>query len=72
VRLDLGREGLGSIVVVTPIAVEAWTPSWWNDRGHVEFTMHGRVRPIIGNGCCGGARVTPNCARDPSVVLGRG
>jgi hypothetical protein len=22
-------------VVVTPVAVEIWMPSWWNDRGHI-------------------------------------
>jgi hypothetical protein len=27
---------LGSTVVVTPIVVEAWTSSWWDDRSHVE------------------------------------
>jgi hypothetical protein len=30
------ERGLGSTVAVTPVAVEAWTPSWWNDWGHVE------------------------------------
>jgi hypothetical protein len=35
VRPDLRREGLGGIVAVTPIAVEVWTSSSWNDRGHV-------------------------------------
>jgi hypothetical protein len=32
---DLHREGLSGIVVVTPVVVEVWMPSWWNDRGHV-------------------------------------
>jgi hypothetical protein len=34
VRICIER-GLGGIVVVTPIAVEVWMSSWWNDRGHV-------------------------------------
>jgi hypothetical protein len=56
------ERGLGSTVAVTPIAVEAWTPSWWNDRVMSSrttalmptFIVHGRVRPIIGNGGRGG------------------
>jgi hypothetical protein len=39
------ERGLGSTVVVAPVAVEAWTPSWWNDRGHVE-SYHGSYAPI--------------------------
>jgi hypothetical protein len=35
VRPDLRREGVGGIVAITPIAIEVWTSSWWNDRGHV-------------------------------------
>jgi hypothetical protein len=26
---------LGGIVAVTPVAVEVWMSSWWNDWGHV-------------------------------------
>jgi hypothetical protein len=26
---------LGGIVAVTPIAIEVWTSSWWNDWSHV-------------------------------------
>jgi hypothetical protein len=29
------ERGLGGIVIVTPVAVEVWMSSWWNDRGHV-------------------------------------
>jgi hypothetical protein len=29
------ERGLGGIVVVSPITVEVWLSSWWNDRGHV-------------------------------------
>jgi hypothetical protein len=39
------ERGLGTIVVVTPVVVEAWTPSWWNDRGHVE-SYHGSHAPV--------------------------
>jgi hypothetical protein len=28
------ERGLCGIVVVTPVVVELWMPSWWNDRGH--------------------------------------
>jgi hypothetical protein len=35
VRICVDR-GLGGIVIITPIAVEVWMLSWWNDRGHVE------------------------------------
>jgi hypothetical protein len=30
------ERGLGGIVIVTPVAVEVWMSSWWNDQGHVE------------------------------------
>jgi hypothetical protein len=29
------ERGSGGIVVVTPVAVEVWMSSWWNDHGHV-------------------------------------
>jgi hypothetical protein len=29
------ERGLGGIVVVTPVAIEVWMSSWWNDRGHI-------------------------------------
>jgi hypothetical protein len=32
---DLCREGVGSIVAITPVTVEVWMSWWWNDRGHV-------------------------------------
>jgi hypothetical protein len=43
--LDSHREGVGGIVVVTPVAVEVWMLSWWNDRGRVglERGSHGPV-----------------------------
>jgi hypothetical protein len=31
------ESGLGGIVIVTPVAVEVWMSSWWNDWGHVEL-----------------------------------
>jgi hypothetical protein len=33
--LDLRREGLGGIVVITSVVVEVWMPSWWNNGDHV-------------------------------------
>jgi hypothetical protein len=33
-RIHIER-GLGGIVVVTPVAIEVWVSSWWNDRGRV-------------------------------------
>jgi hypothetical protein len=30
------ERGLGGIVIITPIAIELWMSSWWNDQGHVE------------------------------------
>jgi hypothetical protein len=33
-RIHVER-GLGGIVVVTPVAIEVWVPSWWNNRGRV-------------------------------------
>jgi hypothetical protein len=35
VRPDLCREGVGGIVAITPIYVEVWTLSRWNDYGHI-------------------------------------
>jgi hypothetical protein len=29
------ERGLGGIVSVTPVAIEVWMSSWWNDRGYV-------------------------------------
>jgi hypothetical protein len=37
----------------------------------LSFTMHGRARPIIGNGCRGGGHVAPDIARGPYASLGR-
>jgi hypothetical protein len=49
---------LGDIVVVTPVAVEVWMSSWWNDRGHV--------------GSGRGSRAPVDCARSrPSHRQGR-
>jgi hypothetical protein len=48
VRIRVER-GLGGIVVVTPVAVEVWMSSWWNDQGHVRL---GR-----------GSRASVECAR---------
>jgi hypothetical protein len=41
------EKGLGGIVVVTPIAIEVWVSSWWNDRGHVG-SRHGSCAPVDG------------------------
>jgi hypothetical protein len=51
VRPDLRREGVGGIVVVTLVAVEVWTSSWWNDRSHVGLE-HGLHVPIHCAGSC--------------------
>jgi hypothetical protein len=81
VHLNLHRKGLGSIVRVTPIAIETSIPSWWNDCSHVKsyhgfhapFTVHGRVRPIIGNGGCGrgprSSQPLPRALRVPQTRL---
>jgi hypothetical protein len=29
------ERGLGGIVLVTPVVVKVWMPSWWNEWGHV-------------------------------------
>jgi hypothetical protein len=42
---NLRREGVGGTGVVTPIAVEVWMSSWWNDRGHIG-SEHGFRAPI--------------------------
>jgi hypothetical protein len=39
------ERGVGGIVAVTPIAVEVWMSSWWNDRGHVG-SEHGPGAPV--------------------------
>jgi hypothetical protein len=43
VRSDLRREGVGGIVTVTPVVVEVWTSSWWNDQGHIGLERGSRV-----------------------------
>jgi hypothetical protein len=48
------ERGLGGIVVVTPITVEVWLSSWWNDRGHV--------------GSGRGSRAPVDCAWSRAVV----
>jgi hypothetical protein len=30
------ERGLAGIVIVTPVTIEVWMSSWWNDRGLVE------------------------------------
>jgi hypothetical protein len=52
------ERGLGGIVIVTPVAMEVWMSSWWNDRGHIESGRGPRasvccarsLRPIGGSG----------------------
>jgi hypothetical protein len=74
------ERGLGGIVVVAPVVVEVWMPSWWNDRvmlglGVVPvllLTMHGHVSPIGRSGCHGwGPRGSPSCERAPHVPRAR-
>jgi hypothetical protein len=43
-RIRIER-GLVGIVAVTPIAVEVWMSSWWNNPGHVG-SEHGSHAPI--------------------------
>jgi hypothetical protein len=43
VRICVER-GLGGTVVVTPIAIEVWMSSWWNDWSHVIW-YHGSHAP---------------------------
>jgi hypothetical protein len=43
-RICIERE-LGGIVIITPVAVEVWMSSWWNDRRHVE-SGHGSRAPV--------------------------
>jgi hypothetical protein len=77
---NLCREGVGGIVVVTPITIEVWMSSWWNDRGDVgsergsHIPIHcARSCPSYGgNGCRGGAPVASRLARGLHASLGRG
>jgi hypothetical protein len=75
------ERGLSGIVIVTPIAVEVWTLSWWNDRGHVGSGRGSRA-PV---GCAWsrpshrwervprlGVPVAHRLARGLHVSLGRG
>jgi hypothetical protein len=39
------ERGLGGIVVITPVAIEVWMSSWWNDWGHVG-SRHGSRAPV--------------------------
>jgi hypothetical protein len=78
---DLRREGVRWYVVVTPIAVEVWMSSWWNDRGHVR-SGHGSRVPVD---CArsrpshrqervprfGAPRGSPSCQRIPRVPRAR-
>jgi hypothetical protein len=68
---------LGGIVVVTPVAVEVWMSSWWNDRGHIGLGRGfrapvdcARSRPSHRQGrvpWLGGSRGSPSCQRVPRV-----
>jgi hypothetical protein len=62
VRICVER-GLCGIVIVTPVAVEVWMSSWWNDRGHVE-SGHGSRAPVD----C--ARSRPSHRWEPMLRLG--
>jgi hypothetical protein len=53
------ERGLGGIMVVTPIAIEVWMSSCWNDRGHVVLGRGSRApvdsarsHPFIGGSKC--------------------
>jgi hypothetical protein len=74
------ERGLGGIVAITPVTVEVWTTSWWNEwshvrserSSHVQFTVHGHVCPIGKNGCCGGGpHGSLPCQRAPRVPRAR-
>jgi hypothetical protein len=62
--------GLDDIAAVTPVVVEVWMSSWWNDRGHVEsgdhsfasLTMHGHVHHVDRVSIVVGAPVAPRLA----------
>jgi hypothetical protein len=80
VRICVERE-LSGIVVVTPIAVEVWMSSWWNDRGHVGSGRGSRA-PVDGARSrpshrlervprLGGPRGSPSCQRVPRVPRAR-
>jgi hypothetical protein len=75
------ERGLGGIVVVTPIAVEVWMSSWWNDRGYIG-SGHGSRAPVE----CARSRLShrreqvlrlrapcgcPSCQRAPRVPRAR-
>jgi hypothetical protein len=75
------ERGLGGIVDVTPVAIEVWMLSWWNDQDHVG-SGHGSRAPIDCarsrlSHCAGvGATVrpprgSPSCQRAPHVPRAR-
>jgi hypothetical protein len=79
-RICLER-GLGGIVVVTPVAVEVWTSSWWNDQSHVwiraQFPCSCLLYTIMsipsaGMGAVVRATVASYLTRGLHVSLGRG
>jgi hypothetical protein len=44
-RICVERGLLGGIVVITPVAVDVWMSSWWNDWGHVGLGL-GSCAPV--------------------------
>jgi hypothetical protein len=78
---DLHREGVGDIVVVTPVAVEVWTSLWWNDWGHVwikagfprSYSLH-TVMSVLsaGMGAEVGGPMASRLTRGLHASLGRG
>jgi hypothetical protein len=74
------ERGLGGIVVVTPVAVEVWMSSWWNDRDHIG-SKHGSRAPVDYAWSCSshrwervprlGGPVGHRLAREFHVSLGR-
>jgi hypothetical protein len=80
-RPDLRRGGLGGTVAVTPVAVEVWMLSSWNDWGHVRLGRGSRAAVDYAWSHLShrwervlqlGAPVAPRLARGLDVSLGRG
>jgi hypothetical protein len=50
IRICVER-GIGGTVVVTPVIVEVWSSSWWNDRGQVGLECGSRVPVDCAQSC---------------------
>jgi hypothetical protein len=75
------ERGVGGIVIFTPVAVEVWMSSWWNDRGHVGSRRGSRAPVHCARSRLSyqrewvprlGALVAPHLARGLHMFLGRG